>query len=289
MNTKSAAWRMAFVKKHNLVLLALIVLLVAVVPDVVIADDSSLTEVTTSTGVEMIWIDPGTFVMGSPEDEVAHTDKEQQHEVTLSRGFWLGKTEVTQRLWLSAMKSNPAKFQENDLFPVEMVSWLDCVSFCNELSKLEGLTPAYQISEEVVTWDVSANGYRLPTEAEWEYACRAGTTEAHAGDLDEMAIYARNSLRKTRVVGVRVPNAWGLHDMHGNLWEWCWDWFKREYGVEPVTDPIGPEEGSVRIHRGGSWHRNPPDCRSAARGGDRIRTKRTGLGFRLAKWANETQ
>ncbi|MEN8007815.1 MAG: formylglycine-generating enzyme family protein [Candidatus Krumholzibacteriota bacterium] len=232
----------------------------------------------------MILIPPGTFLMGSPESEPGRADHELQHKVTLTRAFWLGKTEVTQRQWKAVMGNNPAKIKGED-HPVEKVSWYDCVNFCNKLSALEGLTPAYQILGESVTWDQSADGYRLPTEAEWEYACRAGTTGPFAGDLDEMAIYSKNSVRKTRAVGTRKANPWGFHDMHGNVAEWCWDRYERDYGADWVIDPTGPAEGDFRIERGGNWHFNAMGCRSASRGTDKSVTRRNRVGFRLARWA----
>ncbi len=244
--------------------------------------DSLPREVTNSTGIEMIRIAPGTFKMGSPPSEQGRDDYEQQHLVTLTRGFWLGKTEVTQRQWKAVMGNNPSKLGGDD-YPVEMVTWYDCVNFCNALSELEGLTPAYETTGDNVTWNQSADGYRLPTEAEWEYACRAGTTGPFAGDLDEMAIYARNSGRKTFTVGTRKANAWGFHDMYGNVLEWCWDWFAWDYGEKWVMDPTGPDEGLHRIERGGSWHLNPRGCRSASRGTDIPAAWGNSLGFRLAR------
>jgi sulfatase modifying factor 1 len=244
--------------------------------------DSSLTETTNTIGIEMIRIPSGTFMMGSPANESGRSDHERQHKVTLSRGFWLGKTEVTQRQWKAVMGENPSKIIGEDR-PVERVSWHDCLEFCNALSRLEGLTPAYLISEAGVTWNESADGYRLPTEAEWEYACRAGTTGPFAGDLDEMAIYSRNSGRKTSAVGIRRANSWGFHDMHGNVAEWCWDAYEKDYGAGWVMDPIGPDEGEFRVQRGGNWHFNAMGCRSASRGADKSDTLRNRLGIRLSR------
>jgi formylglycine-generating enzyme required for sulfatase activity len=245
--------------------------------------DSLLSQATSATGIEMILVAPGTFMMGSPPSEPERDDHELQHQVTLSRGFWLGKNEVTQRQWQAVMGNNPSKLKGED-FPVEKVNWYDCVIFCNALSELEGLTPAYRISGESVTWIGSADGYRLPTEAEWEYACRAGTTGPFAGDLDEMAIYALNSGRKTRSVGTRKPNSWGFHDMHGNVLEWVWDRYMRDYGASWVFDPTGPDEGLYRIERGGSWHYNPRGCRSASRATDIPGARSNSVGFRLSRW-----
>jgi len=285
VTTNLTTWRKATMpdrpttNQHSIQLLGLLVAfcsLAVLAVWAVSAEDSS--------AMEMIWIEPGTFLMGSPVDEPdrrAHL--EQQHQVTLARGFWLGKNEVTQKQWQSVMGDNPAKIK-GDNNPVEQVSWLECVVFCNALSEKEGLTPAYHVLGDTVTWDQATDGYRLPTEAEWEYACRAGTTGPRAGDLDDTAIYAKNSGRKTRPVGGREPNPWGLHDMYGNVWEWCWDKFGGNYGPDPVTDPTGPEGDLHRIQRGGSWHRNPRDCRSASRNTDHEGTRRNGLGFRVARW-----
>ena len=239
-------------------------------------------EFVSASGIEMILISPGTFLMGSPPTEPGRDENERQHQVTLSNSFWLGKTEVTQNQWQKVMGNNPAKLKGDNL-PVEQVSWHECISFCNTLSELEGLTPAYQISGENVTWLPSADGYRLPTEAEWEYACRAGTTGPHAGNVAEMARYSANSGRKTRAVGTGKPNVWGLFDMHGNVWEWCWDMYQKDYGPGPDLDPTGSDTDNYRIERGGSWHRNARDCRSASRGTDNPHARRNGLGFRLAR------
>ena len=247
-------------------------------------EDFLPSETTSTTGIEMIQVAPGTFMMGSPLGEPGRDDHELQHKVTLTRDFWLGKTEVTQDQWKAVMGNNPAKIKGKD-HPVERVSWYDCVDFCNVLSELEGLTPAYRVSGENVTWNESADGYRLPTEAEWEYACRAGTTGPFAGDLDEMAIYSLNSGRKTRAVGMRKANPWGLHDMHGNVAEWCWDPYVRDYGEGWVIDPTGPDEGLYRVERGGNWHFNAMGCRSASRGTDKSGTRRNRVGLRLARFA----
>ena len=261
------------------------VLLMVLVPGLTTATgaDSPSNQTTSPTGIQMIRIPAGNFIMGSPPDEPGRAEVELQHKVTLSRDYWFGVTEVTQSQWLAVMGTTPAKIK-GDENPVEQVSWFDCVSFCNALSAKEGLTPVYEISGKDVSWNQSADGYRLPTEAEWEYACRAGTTGERSGDLDEMAIYSLNSGRKTRTVGTRVPNPWGLHDIYGNVWEWCWDKYS-PYEAGPVTDPAGPVGDYYRIQRGGSWHRGPRDCRSASRGTDPATARRNALGMRLARWA----
>ena len=218
-----------------------------------------------SIGMVLVPIPAGEFLMGSPETEPGRQDNsELQHQVTLTKPFLLGVHEVTQGQWQAVMGTTPWKgkksIKEGDDYPAMSVSWQDAVEFCRQLSEKEGLE------------------YRLPTEAEWEYACRAGTTTAYsfgndASELDEYACYmswgranapagARPSAHS---VGQKKPNPWGLYDMHGNLWEWCSDW----YGDSPsggVTDPAGPSSGSSRVECGGSWHRGAGNCRSAARG-----------------------
>jgi formylglycine-generating enzyme required for sulfatase activity len=179
-----------------------------------------------------------------------------------------GMDPVTQALYRAVTDRNPSQFKGDDR-PVEKVSWLDAAAFCNRLSEKMGLQPVYEIDGDEVNWNRQSNGFRLPTEAEWEYACRAGTTTRFAhGDLesglDRMAWYRENSGGKTRPVGLKDPNAWGLHDMHGNVWEWVWDWYG-DYPSVSVSDPAGPDRGSVRVMRGGSWLNFARLCRSAIR------------------------
>jgi formylglycine-generating enzyme required for sulfatase activity len=207
-------------------------------------------------------IEGGTFTMGSDSSEVGRSSNETQRRVTISP-FHMSKHQVTQAEWEEIMGTNPSHFRGFNL-PVERVSWLDAVDYCSRRSIKEGLTPAYTISGTNVTWNRQANGYRLPTEAEWEYACRAGTTTPFNTGFNittAQANYygnhpynnnARGTYReRTMPVGSFAPNAWGLYDMHGNVWEWCWDWFG-EYGVASQTDPIGPASGSHRVLRGGA-------------------------------------
>ena len=213
--------------------------------------------------MEMIWCEPGSFMMGSPLAERGRFDDEPQHQVTLTKGFWLGKYEVTQRQWQSVMGENPSKFKDPDR-PVESVSWEDCNAFIRKLN-------------------VALGGVaRFPTEAEWEYACRAGSNSAVAGNglLSDMAWYDANSGNETHPVGKNHPNAWGFFDMHGNVLEWCYDWFGKFEAK--ATDPKGPAIGSFRVLRGGCWFFYARDCRSAYRLKRDPALRNAIFGFRLA-------
>jgi len=217
--------------------------------------------------LEMVYIQGGTFQMGSPSSESGRSDNEGPvHAVELD-GFWMGKFEVTQEQYQSIMGSNPSHFKDSKN-PVEKVSWKDAKSFCDKLSQKTGQT------------------FRLPTEAEWEYACRAGSSTAYCfGDsesqLGDYAWYNSNSGRKTHPVGGKRPNTWGLYDMHGNVWEWCGDW-PGNYSSGLKKNPTGPATGSRRVLRGGSWGNNPGGCRSAYRNGGTPGFAFNLLGFRAA-------
>jgi formylglycine-generating enzyme required for sulfatase activity len=201
--------------------------------------------------------------MGSPPSEKGSEDEERQHEVTLTQDYYLGAFEVTQAQYAKVMGNNPSYFQGDKVGnvvssnrPVEQVSWEDAVEFCRRLSELPEEKAAGRV-------------YRLPTEAEWEYACRAGSTTAFSfGDklhsLDNYAWFSDNSNEQTHPVGQKKPNAWGLYDMHGNVWEWCCDWYG-EYPKDAVSDPSGPSEGVRRVNRGGSWNNGAAYCRSSLR------------------------
>ncbi|MCL2005404.1 MAG: formylglycine-generating enzyme family protein [Planctomycetaceae bacterium] len=229
------------------------------------------------------WCPPGTFTMGSPADEATRFEDERQYEVTLSQGFWMLETEVTQAMWESVMGNNPSHFKGEKL-PVETVSWNDCQEFITKLNaKLksggrqspggtDGLTPA-----------ALGEGFKfsLPTEAQWEYACRAGTTTAyHFGDTltQQQANFLGN---QTREVGSYPANAWGLRDMHGNVLERCLDWYG-EYPSGAATDPTGPERGSYRVFRGGSWRDLAVHCRSTDRYDSNPSARGNSTGLRLA-------
>jgi len=218
-----------------------------------------------------VHIHPGMYLRGSLDNEEGReSDEGPRHQVILTQGFFVSKTAVTQAKWTRVMGSNPSYFKGDDL-PVEHVSWHDALTFCNKLSEQQRLEPAYLLLDGIWNWDRTANGYRLPTEAEWEYACRAGTTTRyHTGnseaDLDRAGWYAHNSDGKTHPVGLKEANAWGLYDMHGNVWEWCWD----QYGLYPpgqVTDPydFNPTTGAGQVIRGGSFHSWAGSCRSSRR------------------------
>ena len=197
-----------------------------------------------SIGMEFVLIPAGEFMMGSENGE---DDEKPVHQVIISRSYYLGKFVVTQVQWETVTGNNPSHFTGSNL-PVEMVSWEDCQEFIQRLNAWEGGT-----------------AYRLPTEAEWERACRTGTTEDDMGNLDAMAWYDKTSYGQTHPVGQKQPNAWGLYDMHGNVWEWCQDWYD-SYPSGTVTDPVGPSSGSRRVVRGGGWGIDAPRCRSACRG-----------------------
>ena len=236
-------------------------------------------------GLEMVWIRPGTFMMGSPSGEVDRESDEKQHEVTLTQGFWLGKYEVTQEEWEDVMGNNPSHFTAfGKRAPVEQVSWEDAKAFCQKLNEREekaGRLPG-------------GYKYSLPTEAQWEYACRAGTKTPFAfgnslsskqANFDGNYPYGGASkgpyLDKTVAVGSYSPNAWGLYDMHGNVWEWCEDSYG-DYPSGPVTNPVGPASGSLRVDRGGSWDNYAKYCRSAIRLRRPPSYRDYDIGFRLS-------
>jgi len=217
-------------------------------------------------GVKMVfcWCPAGEFLMGSPDSENGRDDEELQHRVRITKGFWMAKTEVTQAQWESVMGNNPSKFSGSNL-PVEQVSWDDCQAFVQRVCAKTGLE------------------IRLPTEAEWEYACRAGSTGPYYGKIDEIAWHSDNSEGKTHPVGTKVPNAWGLYDMSGNVREWCQDWYDSAYYASSAAeDPRGPASSDFRVLRGGCWYYAATCCRSASRGGRLPVSRNSDLGFRVA-------
>jgi formylglycine-generating enzyme required for sulfatase activity len=222
-----------------------------------------LPESASAIGMDFKLIPAGTFIMG---------ERDKPHEVTLTQPFKMGVHEVTQAQYQQVMGNNPSEFKGANN-PVEMVSWEDAVKFCRKLSAL----PAEK---------AAGNVYRLPTEAEWEYACRAGTTTKYSfgddeSDLADYAWYGDNSGSKTHPAGVKQPNAWGLYDMHGNVWEWCQDWYG-DYSSGAVRDPTGPSSGSSRVIRGGSWSFTAEFCRSASRDWYLPSSRNYSFGFRVS-------
>jgi len=208
--------------------------------------------VTNSIAMKLAYIPPGEFTMGSPKSEAGRSGDEIQHKVTLTKGCYLGIHPVTQAQWKAVMGDSASRFKGDDL-PIDEVLWSDAVTFCKKLSEKEG------------------RRYRLPTSAEWEYACRAVTTTAFNTGDDEAALkeagwYGGNSDSKTHPVGQKKPNAWGLYDMHGNVWQWCQDDLI-DYTSAAVTDPAGSANGSRHVMRGGDWRCSPQFCRSAKRFG----------------------
>jgi formylglycine-generating enzyme required for sulfatase activity len=230
-----------------------------------------------SLGMEFVYVSPGSFMMGSPSGESDRDGDEKQHRVTLTRGYYMQTTEVTQGQWRKVMGSKPWSgkkyIQENANNAAAYISWNDCQAFIRKLNQMEG-----------------ANKYRLPTEAEWEYACRAGSSTRFCfgdsdGQLGNYAWYRKNARdvgdKYAHAVGTKRPNAWGLYDMHGNVREWCQDW-SGNYPSGSVTDPTGPSSGSSRVYRGGSWNGLARNCRSAHRYRYVPGYRYYDLGFRLA-------
>ena len=292
-----------------------------------------------STGMKLKLIPAGTFLMGSSkeDDKDADDDEIPRHRVRISRPFYMGMTEVTVGQFRRVVESSGYKteaerdgnggwgvdeasgkfeqdpkyswrnpgFTQADDYPVTNVSWNDAVAYCNALSAMESLKPYYRVTGAEVSI-LGGDGYHLPTEAEWEYACRAGTTTRYQGGDDpetlaavgnvadasarakypswNKAIAARDGYVYTAPVGRFRANAFGLFDMHGNVWEWCWDGYKTDYYKDsPEDDPSGPPEASGRVIRGGSWGNDPPDARSANRGGNAPGIRDSNLGFRVAR------
>jgi formylglycine-generating enzyme required for sulfatase activity len=251
----------------------------------------------------------GTFSMGGSGEYdgkpilgwSGERDGKPIHQVTISKAFYMSDHEVTQKEWVEVMGSNPCHSKGDDL-PVEKVSWYDAIEYCNKRSVKEGLTPAYTIDKTrkdednkndyddvkwVVTWNKSANGYRLPTEAEWEFAARGGVQSKdweYAGGTSAgtVAWFGDNSGSKTHPVKTKKANEAGLYDMSGNVWEWCWDW-REGYKGDSQTDPTGVSSGPGRVVRGGSWYDDAAYVRSACRGYDSPSRRSYALGFRLVR------
>jgi formylglycine-generating enzyme required for sulfatase activity len=240
----------------------------------------TLTEDLRGVSIEFVWIEPGTFLMGSPETEIGRDPNEgPQHEVTITQGFWLAKYEITQAQWEAVTGETPwadqLYVQPDPDHPAVYISWHDIQSFIQLANKAAG-----------------DSLYRLPTEAEWEYACRARTTTpwSFGEDENELNNYSWHydttphsvNLQYAQPVGRKLPNPWGLYDMHGNVWEWTQTWHG-PYGTSPTVDPQGPQEGRLRVHRGGSWGLIAAWVRSAFRPGGDPRDYRSDLGARLLR------
>lgn len=309
------------------VLIAVIVLLVSIVSNPTAQADTSwqgadadTTQETTETVDEtpqevtapsegFALVTGGTFEMGSPDSENWRSADETQHEVTVS-DFYMSTFEVTQAEYSAVMGENPSNFSGENL-PIENLSWLDAINYCNTRSEQEGLTPVYEITEAGVSWDRSADGYRLPTEAEWEYACRAGTTTPfntetsispeesnyyghYPYDIEENYFEQENldtqpgEYRETTVeVNSFAPNAWGLYNMHGNVSEWVWDYYGT-YDTSATNDPTGPDTGSLKVYRGGGWNDFAKNMRSAYRATLEENLGSFNIGIRLVRNAENT-
>ncbi|TAL67484.1 MAG: hypothetical protein EPN82_14500 [Bacteroidetes bacterium] len=234
--------------------------------------------------IDMVKINPGNFTMGTDDEDEWYGPA---HSVQITDSFYIGKYEVTQKQYKTVTTMNPS-IPENDSLPVNFVGWLDAVEFCNKLSIMENYDTCYTIIGNDVTCNFKANGYRLPTEAEWEYACRAGTTGKYPAQIDDIAWTNRNANNKIHYVGTRQPNDWGIYDMNGNLWEWCWDWYSVDfYGLKPYphVDPTGPTSSdfSDRVIRGGSYLDGGDLATSSARDG--ASQGNFNLGFRVVRKA----
>ncbi len=273
-----------------------------------------------TTGMEMALVESGTMTMGSPEGEAGRNTDEPTHRVRITQSLLLGKHEVTQAEYEKVMGANPSYFgpkgpgkdkipdQIFTSLPVERVSWFDAIAYCNRLSELDGLKPYYMLADvrrdgatikSATVTIAGGHGYRLPTEAEWEYACRAGTSAMYhygGGSNGELANVKGQTftgyggttvgpdLQRTCAAGRYRPNSFGLFDMHGNVAEWCWDWYGKDYYKKsPADDPAGAVGGTQKVLRGGSWLLNETAARSAARGVQTPDEAKEFTGFRVAR------
>jgi formylglycine-generating enzyme required for sulfatase activity len=234
------------------------------------AKSSVVRTITTPGGLTMVLIPAGEFEMG---DNNGDPDEKPAHEVQVSP-FCMDTHEVTQKAYEALMQQNPSKSKGPDK-PVDQVDWYHAVLFCNMRSLKEGLKPCYDT--KTLACDFDANGYRLPTEAEWEYACRAGTRDKYSfgndgAKLKNYAWFKANAGQATHPVGQKAPNPWGLYDMHGNVAEWCHDFYSETFYLQsPAKDPHGPASGDKCVLRGGSWRTSEDGCRSPARNSETLR------------------
>lgn len=274
-----------------------------------------------SSEMKFALIEPGEFVMGTRPGQPFARPNESAHTVSITRPFLIGAYEVTQAEYGRVMKANPSAFspdgagkakvagKDTAAFPVDGVSWFDAVEFCNKLSAADGFEPCYTLTNvqrkgaSIEKADIAfalRNGYHLPTEAEWEFACRAGTTtpfHCGAGCTNQQANLryvsgggygggptTTHELGRTAKVGSYAPNPWGLYDMHGNVAEWCWDWYDANYYANsPPADPPGPASGIQRVLRGGNWMLSYENCRSATRFWNTPDEVKDYIGFRVAR------
>lgn len=248
---------------------------------------------------KMLLLPAGSFWMGTnlldwraPQRDEQRLDEHPRHEVRIAKGFLLSETEVTQGQYQAVMGLNPSKFAKEaewESRPVEQVSWFDAAEYCNRLTERE-LGPTercYEIKGESVTWkDPECRGYRLPTEAEWEYAARADEATKYAGSnkIEEVAWFAGNSKGTTHPVKKRQRNAWFLYDLSGNVWEWVWDWYQADSKWQsPRDNPRGPQNGIYRVHRGGSWRYDAMFASVVHRGNAPPNARFEYVGIRLAR------
>jgi len=232
--------------------------------------------------IEMLLVKGGTFQMGSI---FGQKTEEPVHSVTVT-SFFIGKYEVTQENWQKIMGTNPSYFK-GDKKPVEQITWYEAIEFCNKFSQKEGLTPAYTINGKDVFCNWEEDGYRLPSEAEWEFAAKGGKYSksleySGSSDLDEVGWYNGNSNFKSKDVGTKKANELGIYDMSGNVWEWCWDLYDN-YSSSPQTNPHGVTRGTHRVHRGGSFCDIDIYCQISCRSNFYPDYSRFNLGFRLAR------
>ena len=294
-------------KKANIKIVFLLFFLISLLPFVTctLGTDTEVLRAATEIKNSMVWVSGGSFELGRNLGTGGGSDVTPVSTVTMT-GFYIGKYQVTQAQYQTIMGTNPSYFKNNPASgetqsrrPVEQVTWYDAVEFCNKLSVLERLTPAYTITNRSpsggypitganVTVNWSASGYRLPTEAQWEYAAKGGNGSlgsfAYSGsnNVDNVAWYGNNSGIRTHEVGKKSPNGLGIYDMSGNVWEWCWDWWGN-YTSGAKTNPTGAVSGSYRVLRGGGWGGDAQGTRSAYRVNGYPRSRNFNIGFRVVR------